>query len=143
MDGIPLDGGEGVTADPGSSSGGSSANLVPLQTGGDFTWYPAAAALGPTTLVAVASAPVAELTLYNGLAKPVSALVHAEGQSDVNIVVDSGGVVSFEIAPNTVYRLDADAGLRAAVTYSGEGESSASSVRPPSRLGSTILVYPR
>jgi hypothetical protein len=57
--------------------------------------------------------------------------------------VDSRRQVSLDIMPGVVYRLEGDAGLRAAVTYSGVGVSSASSIRPPSRLGSTILVYPR
>ena len=47
------------------------------------------------------------------------------------------------LVTGAVYRLEGDPGLRAAVTYSGVGQSSVSSVRPPSRLGSTILVYPR
>lgn len=142
MDGIPLEGGDGVSGGAAPPSGGSSANLMPLQTGGDFTWYAPATALGSATLVAVAMAPVAELTLYNGFAKKVSAVLSADGQPDVNLVVDAGGVTSLEVTPNTVYRLEGEVGLRAAVTYSGDGLSSTSSVRPPSRLGSTILVYP-
>jgi len=143
MDGV-VEGGDGPSAGgAGAPSVGSPAELVPLQTGGDFTWYPASAALGTSTLFGVASAPVAELTVYNALESTKSLVLSADGQPDVTIAVDSRRLVSLEIVPGVVYRLEGDAGLRAAVTYSGVGVSSASSIRPPSRLGSTILVYPR
>ena len=148
MDGVPMDGvvggGDGpVSGGAGAPSVGSPAELVPLQTGGDFTWYPSSAALGASTLFGVASAPVAELTVYNGLESTKSLVLSADGQPDVTIAVDARAFASVDILPGVVYRLEGDAGLRAAVTYSGVGLSSVSSVRPPSRLGSTILVYPR
>ena len=143
MDGV-VEGGDGPsTGGAGGPSVGSPAELVPLQTGGDFTWYPASAALGASTLFGVASAPVAELTVYNGFESTQSLVLSADGQPDVTIDVDARTLVSLDIMPGAVYRLEGDPGLRAAVTYSGVGQSSVSSVRPPSRLGSTILIYPR
>ena len=148
MDGVPMDGGFEGGDGPGfggagAPSVGAPAELVPLQTGGDFTWYPASAALGASTLFGVASAPFAELTVYNGLESTKSLVLSSDGQPDVAISVDARSFVSVDVMPGAVYRLEGDPGLRAAVTYSGVGLSSVSSVRPPSRLGSTILVYPR
>ena len=143
MDGI-VEGGDGPPAGGvGAPAVGGAGELVPLQTGGDFTWYPASLALGASTLFGVASAPVAELTVYNGLESTKSLVLSADGQPNVTIDVDARAFVSVDIMPGSVYRLEGDPGLRAAVTYSGVGLSSVTNVRPPSRLGSTILVYPR
>ena len=81
--------------------------------------------------------------MYNGLESTKSLVLSSDGQPDVAISVDARSFVSVDVMPGAVYRLEGDPGLRAAVTYSGVGLSSVSSVRPPSRLGSTILVYPR
>ena len=148
MDGVPMDGGfEGGDAPAfggaAAPSVGAPAELAPLQTGGDFTWYPASAGLGASTLFGVASAPVAQLTVYNSFESSKSLILSADDQPDVTISVDARTFVSLDVTPGAIYRLEGDPGLRAAVTYSGVGLSSVSSVRPPSRLGSTILVYPR
>ncbi len=143
LDGVPLDGAAGTPGGAGAPPVGATADLVPLQTGGDFAWYPATAALGASALVAVASAPIAEFTVYNALETAKSVVLTSPGQPNIELSVPAGGAASAEVTPGVVYRLDGDAGLRATLTYSGSGLSSASSVRPPSRLGSTILVYPR
>lgn len=132
----------GATAPPGQAVGASS-NVTAVVGGGDFAWYASTSELTDATLVPIANAPGAQLTVFNGSPVVASLTLSSNDDSDRTVELQPGSTSTLVVKPGHLYRLDGATAMRAGVTYGGRGIASAATVRAPSKLGSAILVYPR
>jgi hypothetical protein len=135
LDGTPLD---GSAAAPAPAPGPQQ-----TMTGGDFAWYASTSTLSATTLVAVAVADSAQLTLFNAGLERQSVSLSSDTGQDESVVLEPGRFAILSVATDAVYSIEGGAGVRAGVSYGGVGLISSATVRAPSKLGSAILVYPR
>ncbi|WP_159502505.1 DUF5719 family protein [Microbacterium sp. 18062] len=110
----------------------------------DFAWYTPAPELDGSTLVAVPDGPSPVLVLAGGLAGAADVTLEpVSGTGDaIRATVSAGGSTVVPIVPGTVYRLDTDLPVHAAVSYAAAGELGGFPVWPADAAASEITVHP-
>ncbi|ROS61838.1 hypothetical protein EDF38_0936 [Frigoribacterium sp. PhB160] len=107
----------------------------------DLSWASSASALRGDTLVRVPEGPGPRLTLSNPSRDVVTATA-VVGDDEREVEVPGGSTVTVEVAQRDVVELrDAD-GLRAGVSFDGDGAIAAWSVASPLPASTPVTVYP-
>lgn len=115
--------------------------------GSDFGWFTGADLLSASTLVAVADGPSPRLTLASTAGDPQTITVEGVGGGAAREVsLAPGATATIAVDGDTVYRVVTDGkarGVRAAVTFSGDGAIAGYAVPAGDAAASAITVYPR
>ncbi len=112
------------------------------QVEGDYpelAWVTATAPLADTALVPVAPGATPRLHVANpGSEEATALLVDAEGE-ERELSVPAGGSITLPVDEGE-HRLENAAGLRAVVTYAGEGARAAAAVQPPAPTSGAVTI---
>ncbi|HYP73461.1 MAG TPA: DUF5719 family protein, partial [Microbacterium sp.] len=118
--------------------------------GGDFGWFGAADALTSPTLVAVADGPSPTLTLVSSAASPATVTVTAGAGAgeEREVSIPAGGAAQVAVGAGEVYVIEpgpdaGSAGIRAAISYVGDGSLAGYPVSAGDAAAAAIVVYPR
>ncbi len=137
----PPSNGSAAGSDGGSS--GLTGVLNPSNVGGDFTWNAAAFQLTADTLIPIPEGRHPTLFLYNPADAEVTVSLFSGEKQWKSVRVTPGRTVVLELQPGMDLRVKEPAGIFASVSLRGSGYGSAFVVSPITRLGSSVLVYPR
>jgi hypothetical protein len=111
-------------------------------TSGDFAWSTASNELDGDFLLSIAPGPSPVLHFVNVSASETTvALMSRSGQTS-SVTVSSHGAVGVAVVAGEKYTVSGGHDLVAAVTYRGEGKSSAFAISPANPLAAPLTVYP-
>ncbi|GAA5148664.1 hypothetical protein GCM10025768_10680 [Microbacterium pseudoresistens] len=108
--------------------------------GADFAWMTSAPELRGTTTFAVADGPQPQVQLTNAGDAAIEAVLTPLGAGEQRIEVPAHGSAMIDVAAGTVYTLESEGALRAAVSYLGTGQIAGYPVHPTSKASQPIVV---
>ncbi|GAB2982950.1 DUF5719 family protein [Frigoribacterium salinisoli] len=107
----------------------------------DVAWAPSAAALTGDVQVSVGEGEGAALTLANPGEQPVTTTL-VRGDDETEVAVAPGSSVDVRVGADDAFVLRDPQGLRAAVSWSGDGRIAAWSVVAPLPASTPVVVHP-
>jgi len=109
--------------------------------GSDFAWYVPAPAISTPSAIVVASGVGANLVIAGGDTDAAVTLTPADGGAAITTSVAARASVAVPVAAG-VYRLEAGAPVRAAVTYAGAGALASYPLWPADAAASALTILP-
>ncbi|MDU0344404.1 DUF5719 family protein [Microbacterium sp. KSW2-29] len=109
--------------------------------GADFAWYAAAPVFSSSGTIAVASGVGAAVVIAGDTSDATVSLTPVDGGDPLTTAVGAGASVALPVGAG-VYRLDTDAPVRAAVSYSGDGALASYPLWPADAAASAVTVLP-
>ncbi|MGN6219793.1 MAG: DUF5719 family protein [Microbacterium sp.] len=111
--------------------------------GDDFAWYTPSPEVTASTLFVTPGGPVPTLTVANPGSEPAEVSVAAQGGGfQVDLSVPAGGSTTVRLSPRTVYVIDPEDAVRAALSFTADGALAGIPVWPADIAAQRIIVYP-
>jgi hypothetical protein len=127
------------TIDAASQTTGGTATAQAEAATQDFAWFVASAPLTGDEMVVIPQGPSPVLHLAN--AAGTTAVVAVSGPGGTTVTVPAGQAVSLPVSPGGQYTLSGATDVRASVSLTADGSSSAFALEPPGPLAQPITVY--
>lgn len=111
--------------------------------GDDFAWYTPSPVVGVPSLFAAPSGPPPTLTLVNSSAEPALVTVSSQdGAFRLELTVPAQGTATARLSPRTMYLIEPDTPVQAALSLTGDGALAGIPVWPADAAAPEIVVYP-
>lgn len=114
-----------------------------VEEGDDFAWYTPAPDVSVPSLFATPGGPTPSLTVVNPADEPVAVSVApVHGGEPFALTVPAYGSMQVRLTARTLYALDPEAPVRAALSFAGDGALAGIPVWPADVAAAEIIVYP-
>ncbi|NLP83900.1 large extracellular alpha-helical protein [Microbacterium sp. CFH 90308] len=114
-----------------------------FEEGDDFAWYTPSPEVAVPSLFAAPSGPPPALTVVNPADEAATVTVTSEdGAYQLELTVPARGTMTARLSPRTVYLLEPDAPVRAALSLTGDGALAGIPLWPADAATPEIVVYP-
>jgi uncharacterized cupredoxin-like copper-binding protein len=114
-----------------------------VEEGDDFAWFTPAPEVAVPSLFATPSGPTPSLTVVNPGDDAVAvAVTPLDGGSPFDLTVPASGSIEVRLSARTLYTLDPEAPVRAALSFAGDGALAGVPIWPADVATAEVIVYP-